>query len=800
MTKDVSKKNDKKDATQKIEGIICRLKSKRLQMPDVPEEFRMHPDILRAERKLEIRKSGHRGFDVIRQLFFVEETWRYKNRAGEYVSREHTEEFDSFQEYYAFVDGDIYEDACYYQCLFDDELIAAFQLDLEKLMARKCFETQTIDEFIALEKPESGDCPEKPEIMKAYFCSAFHIGVFWYNQDGEKIKQAEREFKYFFDFAAFLKGDLSDADLLFCDGIKHLSDTQGLNLTDARLTSELCEKFGIAYLTYEADEELLQTFPQTEANEKETALILKESRELAENSEEECWSNENRIRYISDLHLNQRIQNAKCKSIDDVCYTMQKIVDTIVRESYGLTLIAGDVASDFRLFKLFVRILNRSAYTSCQQYVFVLGNHELWSFAGKTVRQIVNTYRKLLEEHGMYLLQNDLFYKNDKDDMGMIPYTKLMRMNQEELCAKLRRARWVILGGIGFSGYNEEFNADTGIYRNTIDRKTEIKETQKFEKLYNRLTGMLKGKNTIILTHMPKENWCADKEYHESFVYVSGHTHRNAFYDDGAIRVYAENQIGYHNDNVHLRSFLLDGKYDYFTDYKDGIYEITKEEYQDFMHGKNITMQFNREVEAIYMLKKIGYYCFLCREKTGRVVLLNGGRATTTCIDQLEYYYDHMDRMVAEIQKPLRLFTAYQEQIAKAVRQIGGSGRIHGCIIDIDYYNHLYINLNDISVTPYWASDMVNKRVYPSIPALLKKECPHLYENYKKLISSDEKNALSIRNAKAISEKPTVYLETDIYKTSRKISELQKVNSNILVKWYAHVLAGEQDTVEKLEK
>ena len=104
MTKDVSKKNDKKDATQKIEGIICRLKSKRLQIPDVPEEFRMHPDILRAERKLEIRKNGHRGFDVIRQLFFVEEIWRYKNWSGEYVSREHTEEFDSFQEYYAFVD------------------------------------------------------------------------------------------------------------------------------------------------------------------------------------------------------------------------------------------------------------------------------------------------------------------------------------------------------------------------------------------------------------------------------------------------------------------------------------------------------------------------------------------------------------------------------------------------------------------------------------------------------------------------------------------------------------------------
>ena len=570
MTKEVSKKNEKKDVAQKIESIIRRLKSKKLQMPDVPEEFRMNPDILRAERKFEIRKSGHRGFDVIRQLFFVEETWRYKNWPGEYVSKEHTEEFDSFREYYAFLDGDIYEDACYYQCSFDDELIAAFQLDLEKLMARKCFETQTLDEFIAQEKPESDDCPEKPEIMKVYFRSAFYVGVFWYNQAGEEIKRAERKFKYFFDFAAFLKGDLSDADLLFCDGIKHLSDTQGLNLTDAWMTSELCEKFGIAYLAYEADEELLQTFQQTEANEKETALILQESRELTENSEENRWSNENRIRYISDLHLNQRIQNAKCKSIDDVRYTMQKIVDTIVHESYGLTLIAGDVASDFWLFKLFVRILNRSAYTSCQQYVFVLGNHELWSFAGKTVRQIVNTYRKLLEENGMYLLQNDLFYKIDKDDMEVIPYTKLMRMNQADLRAKLRRARWVILGGIGFSGYNEEFNADTGIYRNTIDRKTEIKETKKFEELYNRLTDVLKEKNTIILTHMPKENWCEYKEYHENFVYVSGHTHRNAFYDDGAIRVYADNQIGYDNDNVHLRSFLLDGKYDYSNSQKSG--------------------------------------------------------------------------------------------------------------------------------------------------------------------------------------------------------------------------------------
>ena len=48
------------------------------------------------------------------------------------------------------------------------------------------------------------------------------------------------------------------------------------------------------------------------------------------------------------------------------------------------------------------------------------------------------------------------------------------------------------------------------------------------------------------------------------------------------------------------------------------------------------------------------------------------------------------------------------------------SGRIHGCIIDIDFYNHVYVNPVNMKVTGYYALDIINKKVYGNIPELLK--------------------------------------------------------------------------------
>lgn len=232
----------------------------------------------------------------------------------------------------------------------------------------------------------------------------------------------------------------------------------------------------------------------------------------------------------------------------------------------------------------------------------------------------------------------------------------------------------------------------------------------------------------------------------------------------------------------------MDGEYDYFYDYKDGIYEITSQEYQDFSRGKNISMIFNRQVNILYMLKKNGYYCFIHKAKTGSLSMLNGGSLKKLDKKDINYYYDNMDSVIAFIETPLRKYTAYQERIADKIRRIGGSGYIHGCIIDIDFYNHVYVNPVDMTVRGYWAYDIVDKVVYPTVQALLKKECPELYANYLKLIEVEESNPLVVKQIEdEVELLPQEYLETDIYKASREIKKMQKLNSNVLTVWYDNV-------------
>ena len=982
-----------------VKRIIKKLKAGDLTVNSVPEELSRNIDILRAERKLGLRKSGHRGFDVIRQEFFVEEEWFYLGDPDELYSSKHKEIFPDFEEYYQFLDGDIYDDACYYQYDFPDEIIHKFHLDTNRLYARNSLISDTIngslpglspedrkvyqhiektvkkqyqnwlDKFNAcstyeelkkvcgkyersafFEKmplrfflfqyayhdpsdkrrmdilmeylskdycggeavqglcliydpeevvqkfnynqqskvtnsrrkkevrdfandwvnhnvvtetrgyfdsqthlycnetsvyqytncrgrkvlyrlesccvkvchvftafedfassrnrdlrncdlsgaidleidtsmyqtdsttklPVTADTDILYSISKSYWKDKFIVIQQWKNSKGQTIAKQLHKFEYFFDFVSFLKGDLSDSNLVLCEGLKYLNNTNELELKDARLTSSICEKFGIPYEKYTYNQKFIQEFPPTEKNEEETAVILQESREPASS---DMFRSYNRISYITDLHLMHRIQNAGCRSREDVVFTLQKIVDAIVQESCGVTLIGGDISSDFSLFELFVKLLAHSAYGR-QTFLFVLGNHEFWEFPDLSVEQITDKYRKLLEEHGMYLLQNDLFYENEVDDHGIIPYTELEQMTHTELTEKLRCSRLIVLGGTGFSGCNEEFNANDGIYRNTINREMEIQESQKFENLYQELLPVLGQKNTVIFTHSPQKDWNSNPNAHAKFVYVSGHTHRNVFYDDGEERIYADNQIGYRNNNPHLKNFLMDWEYDYFSDYEDGIYEITAQAYQDFMRGTNISMDFSRKIHILYMLKKNGYYCFIHKSKQGLLSILHGGILKRLEHKDIQYYYDHMDQMIATIKTPMDKYTAFQEKVAGTIQKIGGYGRIHGCIIDINFFNHVYVNPIDLTITGYWASGIIQKVVYPNIPSLLKEQCPQLYTNYQKLIEGKRTDPLMAKQKETqLAMMPQLCLDTDIYKASREISKMQRLGSRILTIW-----------------
>ena len=137
------------------------------------------------------------------------------------------------------------------------------------------------------------------------------------------------------------------------------------------------------------------------------------------------------------------------------------------------------MSSEFSIFEMFVKMLRRmlDRYYIKRDFVFVLGNHELWSFPELSIEQIVEKYRKVLNENNMYLLHNELFYKNEVDDMGIIPYEELMQSDIATLHEKLKCTRLVILGGLGFSGHNED------LMQRTVYIGRQLIEKQRFEKV-----------------------------------------------------------------------------------------------------------------------------------------------------------------------------------------------------------------------------------------------------------------------------------------------------------------------------
>ena len=153
-----------------------------------------------------------------------------------------------------------------------------------------------------------------------------------------------------------------------------------------------------------------------------------------------------RISYISDLHLLHRIKHAECESKEDIYYLIYKIADNIVKESDEIILIVGDVSSTFSIFRFFVKRLRKIADQSYvkKEFVFVLGNHELWNFPELSLNQIVEKYRNFLEEYDMYLLHNDLMYKDNKNETNIISYNKLMHFKDSNIIEKLKSSRMVI--------------------------------------------------------------------------------------------------------------------------------------------------------------------------------------------------------------------------------------------------------------------------------------------------------------------------------------------------------------------
>lgn len=529
-----------------------------------------------------------------------------------------------------------------------------------------------------------------------------------------------------------------------------------------RLSDEILDRFGIEHPANETQaKDAASSLPEIRAVELElpevpgTSLVTTASSlpVLYDLTAGDNIPNIGKFFYITDLHLESQL-GLTGMTVDEIKGNVAQKVDEMLgglsKEDMadGVLLVGGDVADSEEVAKIF---FDAVFFHFHGPIIFVLGNHELWdgctyangkSCQKRSIDEVVTAYKQFNKtkfgfEAKMYCLENEVLvcYKNsmyqNSDEFGVgrktagmprgglcvLTEEMLLNTSTDDLREFFDECSMIVLGGLGFCGLNPRYNADTGLFRDRVSREEDVERSKRFRAVYDRVVSCADNKRVVVLTHTQTEDWTTDAP-HPNWVYVNGHTHQNGLVktEDGVTVLY-DNQVGYKPKKWHLNQFSLERYYDPFEAWADGIYRITPQQYMDFNAGRGIQMKYFRQQGDIYALKQKGIYMFMLQHGIG-LYLLRGGQKLNV-FHGLEYYAANLEKYVEKIQAAFRPYRNALDKIAAEVKRFGGSGYVHGSIVDIDFYNHIYLDPFDGYLMPYFAFDVTGRREFHSVQELL---------------------------------------------------------------------------------
>lgn len=526
--------------------------------------------------------------------------------------------------------------------------------------------------------------------------------------------------------------------------------------------------------------------------------------------------------YISDLHLTHKIKEGVDKGLtleDSIKKTIKCAVNNIIDDIenqismhslfiYTVLLIVGDVSYDYYVNERFYNLLREKYYG---KIVVVLGNHELWNSdpmgtSKYSVDIVIEKYKLLFENLKIELLENELLVFSEH---GNASYTSKEIFERETIIEKvIEKSEFCIFGATGFSGLNNQFNANNGIYRGAIDNVDLEKELSLYtSNTFDKVLKLTENKPLICLTHMPYTDWYSGTQNIDKCFFVNGHTHRNVYSVDGPM-IYADNQIGYKNKSYKIKYFYFDTTFDIFENYSDGIHEIHFVDYCEFLRYKRYSVpgHYTFQNSKIYLLRKNGISMFISKSEKNKLAVLNGSKRNNLKYKDLEYYYDNLDIVGNIILKTSSEYRNFMLEISKEISELGGSGKIHGCIIDIDFFNKLYVNPYDGYITAYSAPILYcDKRIiYKSFYDLLrlKANSSEIISKMKKKYDSDPKFGKILvsyyaRKDLIISSASSPDF-SNAYKMSRNMKKLQAFFDDGIIKIWPDNLFDDQN-VKKLK-
>lgn len=505
-----------------------------------------------------------------------------------------------------------------------------------------------------------------------------------------------------------------------------------------------------------------------------------------------------KVFYVTDIHLDSKISEIYGESASDeeAEFMIGLSVENIVNDyrsghsDHSILLIGGDVSHDCHRTEVFYKKLTESI--PGRKILAILGNHEYWDERTRgpdpgNLGLTSEFYEKMFNKMYISFADNMLFtYKGNR--RYFVRGEELLNASLEDIQDYVKDSPLTILGGTGFSGLNKEYNCTCGMYRNAVCSREQEKElSARFESVYSKVLEAVPNSRILVFTHMPMCDW-TDKSPNPNWTYVSGHTHRNVLNVSDEYQVYSDNQIGY-GGVVHLKSFFMSREHDIFRYYPDGIHTITKELYQDFYRSKNMRMTCNRE-GTYTMIKRDSLYCFFYQDG-GKLYMLDGGMIRDASGHDLEYYFENMTKYGEAVGGFVKEYQDRLRTISSMVKAIGGNGRMHGCIVDVDFYNHVYLNPFDGTVTSYTATDVVNKHVFPGFEAMLESERKDLLPEYRRMLDQGGTSLPAVLTKQTGSE--GYYSGTDIYRVSRLFYTMQHLTESLVIRRWDDVLMSATD-------
>ena len=202
----------------------------------------------------------------------------------------------------------------------------------------------------------------------------------------------------------------------------------------------------------------------------------------------------------------------------------------------------------------------------------------------------------------------------------------------------------------------------------------------------------------------------------------------------------------------------------------------------------------------LYAIKHYGVYMFVIKSASS-LCLLEGGRRHKLNRD-IDYYDSHLSRYIKKVRDAFAPYQRALSIISKEIRTIGGAGTVHGCIVDVDWFNHIYLNPFDGKVTPYFAMDMTYKLAYKDTKSLLKSSpIPPQLSNGNSLLAryssalDDGLIPILSRNSNEkweLAVVPEIVLDRSMYEPSRIMRSIQYIfDQNVLRVWNDAVLSIE---------